>query len=448
MAHRGVWRCHNDLDEYTVFSCCKYRFGAGLIRLERLISKSLHFYSVNILSQKQTCIQGLSWNVGEGIVLAGAAGVGSNQPYAGIGLTVKRERLWARVGYVYEGDRFRRITVQSPINSEVDKENILIVASPFRRLLVSGGYQHLLQPRQDPKLPFVRATVSQVQVSGDVFGVQLGGGLFSSQQARVSNLGEVVWASRKLSPWLDTGVQYYCNHSGAAGATSMLTGRLRESVWRGISILELINHSTRTSLGVGGGFQSNRVSFDVDYSTIYVPFGNAQFKQSLGFTVRVEPFRGTTLNAQSYVTSDGETKYGISGSASVFQNFPLLSAPRAELAGFTKYVIRGRVVDIDGNPIYGAAISIEDHLLITNSSGEFMLRTRRAQRCQLQVSLDNFVNPTPFEVAFAPTEVLSAPEPTATLVRIVLNVKGSHISQSSDPKHFAGTNMTSPAAVH
>ena len=195
------------------FPAAKTDAGAGLIYLDRSLTEKLHFYSANIISQKQTFIQGVDWKLREWMTLAAAAGVGSNQPYAGTSLTIQKDRLWVRLGYVYEGDRFRRVTVQSPVNSEVDRGNVLVVANPFRKLSVIAGHQQLLQPQQNPNLPFLRATVNQLQVSGEVAGFQVGTGLFQSQQKQGSNLGQVVWASRKVSSWLETGAQYYRNES-------------------------------------------------------------------------------------------------------------------------------------------------------------------------------------------------------------------------------------------
>jgi len=406
------------------FPASKADSAAGLVYLDRPLTNTLHFYSVNILSQKQTSIQGVDWNLGGGALLSGAAGVGSNQPYAAVALTVKRTWLWARIGYVYEGDRFRRVTVQSPINAEVDKGNVLIVANPFRRLSLTGGYQHLLQPQQNPKLPFIRATLSQLQVSGDAFGFRLGGGLFASQQAKVSNLGQVLWASRKFTSWLDTGVQYYRNESSTGSKSSMLSARVRESVWKRVSILQIVNHSTQTTFGFGGSVESNRLSFDVDYSTVYIPFGNAQFRQSLGFSIRFRPVESVTLNAQSYVTSDGQTKYSISAAGSFFGSLPFVGYSGQISGGVDKYIIRGRVVDTNGMPIDGAAIGIDDSVLLTNSLGEFFVRTKHLRRYRLDVRLEEFVNPAPFEVYSAPVEVRSSPEASAAAIEIVLKPKG------------------------
>ena len=405
------------------FPASKTDSGAGLIYLDRSLTERLHFSSVNIFSQKQTSIQGVDWKPREWMTLAGAAGVGSNQPYAGASLTLKWNRLWAKLGYVYEGDRFRRVTVQSPINSEVDGGNILVVANPFRRLSVTVGHQQLLQPQQNPNLPFLRATVNQVQVSGDVAGFQLGTGLFQSRQTHESDFGQVLWASRKISSWLQTGAQYYRNNSGNNNISSTFTGSFREIISPRLSILELVNQSQQTTVGFGGSFQSNLFSIDVDYSTVYLPFGKAQFKQALGFTLRFHPFGNVTLNAQSYVTSEGQTKYSVSGSGYIYRGLPFTRGAQRDNYQLDKYIVRGRVVDADGKPVEGAAVSIDKNLLITNSSGEFFLRTRRAGSYRLEVVFTEFVNAAPFEIVSAPREVRSAHEENAVIVSVVLKLK-------------------------
>ena len=398
---------------------------AGLVYLDRSLTENLHFYSVNIVSQKQTSIQGVDWKLRDWMILAGAAGVGSNQPYAATSLTLKWDRLWARLGYVYEGDRFRPVTVQSPINSEVDRGNILVVANPFRWLSVTAGHQQLLQPEQDPNLPFLRATVNQLQISGDAAGFQLGMGLFQSRQRQASNFGQIAWLSRKINSWLDAGAQYYRNDPGIGNTSSVLTMSFRENLSPRLSVLELVNHSRQTTVGFGGSFQSNLISIDVDFSTVYLPFGNAQFKQALGFTVRFHPFGKLTLNAQSYLTSDGQTKYSVSGSTCILQGLPFAAGPEGGSQRLDKYIIRGQVVDSEGRPVEGAAINIDKNLLITNSSGEFFLRTKQAGSYRLEVVFEEFINVAPFELVSAPAEVHSARDGNAQLVSVMVKLKGT-----------------------
>ncbi len=407
------------------FPAAKADAGAGLIYLDRSLTEKLHFYSVNIVSQKQTSIQGVDWKLRDWMTFAAAAGLGSNQPYAGASLTINRNRLWASMGYVYEGDRFRRVTVQSPINSEVDRGNVLVVANPFRGLQVTVGHQQLLQPQQNADLPFVRASVNQLQVSGGVAGFQLGTGLFQSRQKQESNFGQILWASRKVSSWLETGAQYYRNAPNTSNASSTVSATFREILSPRLSILEVVNHSRQTTVGFGGSFQSNLISIDVDYSTVYLPFGNAQFKQALGFTVRFHPFGNVTLNAQSYVTSDGQMKYSVSGSTYIYRGLPLMRNPDPVAQHLDKYIVRGRVVDEEGKPVEGAAIRIDKNVLFSNSSGEFFLRTKRAGSYRLEVDIAEFVNPAPFEIVSAPAEVHSAREENATVISVVLKFKGT-----------------------
>jgi hypothetical protein len=400
--------------------------GVGLIYLDRPLSERFHFYSLNIFSQLQTSIQGAEWKLRDGMTLDGAAGVGSNQPYAGTGLTIKRRRLWARIGYVYEGDRFRRVTVQSPINAEVNGANVLVVANPVESITLTAGHEELLQPQQNPNLRFLRATVNHVQGSGEFAGFQLGAGLFQSQQsldslqAPTSNVGEILWASRRVSSWLETGGQYYRNQPSFGSATSMLTGRFREILSPRLTVLELVNYSNhQTTLGFGGSFQSNLLSFDVDYSTIYIPFGRARFEQALGFTVSLRLLGHATLSAQSYVTSDGQTKYSVAASTAFYRGLPFPNHAAAS-SQLYHYAVRGRVVDDAGHPIEGAAVRLDKELLITDSSGEFVLRTKHATSLHCEVVFSEFTNPAQFETLSVPVMVQSTREDKPAVASIVL----------------------------
>jgi len=275
--------------------------------------------------------------------------------------------------------------------------------------------------------------VNQLQLSGDVAGFQLGTGLFQSQQNHESNFGRALWASRKISSWLETGGQYTHNDSSNNNTISTVTGTFREIISPRLSILELVNHSRQTTAGFGGSFQSNLLAIDVDYSTVYLPFGNAQFKQALGFTVRFHPFSNVTLNAQSYLTSDGQTKYSMSGSTYVYRGLPLLNRPDRGSPQLGTYIVRGQVVDAEGRPIEGAAISLNNKLLLTNSSGEFFLRTKRAGSYRLQVVFAEFLNAAPFELVSAPAEVHSTREENGNIVSVVLKLKSTASPPAEPP---------------
>jgi hypothetical protein len=92
-----------------------------------------------------------------------------------------------------------------------------------------------------------------------------------------------------------------------------------------------------------------------------------------------------------------------------------------QLSGrMSRYVIRGKVRDTEGNPVEGAALDLSGELVFTNSSGEFFLRVGRPRRLILTVLPAEFLLPGQWEVVSAPAEIDPAPESQATGADIIL----------------------------
>ncbi|HLK33238.1 MAG TPA: hypothetical protein VKT29_09125 [Terriglobales bacterium] len=90
---------------------------AGMLFLDTAASDRLHFYSREVFSNQQTAINGFTFRMRPSLTLGAAGGVGSNQPYLASSLDLKLDWLDVKAAYIDAGDRFRRVTVQQPLNS-------------------------------------------------------------------------------------------------------------------------------------------------------------------------------------------------------------------------------------------------------------------------------------------------------------------------------------------
>jgi len=172
---------------------------AGVLFLDKAVSDHVHFYSREVFSSQQTSINGFSWRLRPGIALGAAVGAGSNQPYAASSLDMKFDWLELKAAYIAAGDRFRRITVQQPLNSEYTGPNVLATIKPRRSLVFVAGHQNLLQPQFKSDLSFLRATVNQFQGAFEFRQFHWGGGLFQSFLAGKKTTGEALWAQRPVT---------------------------------------------------------------------------------------------------------------------------------------------------------------------------------------------------------------------------------------------------------
>ena len=395
---------------------------AGVLFLDKAVSDRLHFYSREVFSDQQTAINGLSFQVRPGIVLGAAGGIGSNQGYGASSLDMKLDWLELKAAYIDAGLRFRRVTVQQPLNSEFTGANILATIKPRGSLVFVVGHQNLLQPQYSASLPFLQATVNQFQGGFQFRQFRWGGGLFQSFLEEKQTTGEALWADRPVTRWLDTGINYFRSRSQAEDqVTSMISGTVRESVSPRLNLLQVISSSHgQTTVSFGGNYFSNHFGLGVDYQTVYVPFLPQPFKQGIAVTLQLRPFGGIELNGQSFLGPDGKTRYSVSGSSLLYGASRFFGVSGSSGFRLPKYIIRGRVVDDHGNPIPGAAVRVNGEVLLTNAAGQFFVRMKRAETYSFQVSFPDFINPLPYQVVSCPPTVTAMREEVATGVLITL----------------------------
>ena len=395
---------------------------AGMLFVDKAFSDQLHFYSREVFSEQQTAINGFSFQLHPGITLGAAGGVGSSQAYGAASLDMKLDWLDLKAAYIDAGDRFRRVTVQQPLNSEFTGANVLATIKPRPSLLFVVGHQNLLQPQYSASLPFLRATVNQFQGGFQFRQLRWGGGLFQSFLQGKQTTGEALWADRPVTHWLEAGVNYFRSRSQLENqVTSMTSGTLRETLSPRLGLLQVISSSGgQTTVSFGGNYFSNHFTVGVDYQTVYVPFLPRPFKQGIAVTLQLRPFGSVELNGQSFLGPDGKTRYSVSGSSLLYGASRFFGVSGSSGFRLPKYIIRGRVVDSHGHPIPGAAVRVEGEVLLTNAAGQFFVRMKRAGTYSLQVSFPDFVNPLPYEVVSCPPTVTAMREELASEVLITL----------------------------
>ena len=101
-----------------------------------------------------------------------------------------------------------------------------------------------------------------------------------------------------------------------------------------------------------------------------------------------------------------------------------------------KNIVRGHVVDEADRPIAGAALEIDKELVLTDSTGGFFLRTKKAREVALKVLADQFLTPGLFEVVSAPATVQSEREEIAEEVTIVVR----RVSRPRDGESVASSS--------
>jgi hypothetical protein len=87
------------------------------------------------------------------------------------------------------------------------------------------------------------------------------------------------------------------------------------------------------------------------------------------------------------------------------------------------------VRDEAGNPVEGAALSLNGEVVYTNSAGEFFLRVKHPEHYTIQVMTEEFLLPGRWEVVTAPAEVVASSEKQVARLEIVLRPTESKIPE-------------------
>lgn len=393
----------------------------GAIFIDKLVTENLHLYSRNILSQQQTWIQGLDWRPHPWLKADLSAGIGSNKPYFAASLDADRNWYEVKVAYIEAGSGFRRITTPSLFSSEPDRENILATVKPYSSLVITAGHENFLAPQGSLTSPFERASVDQLQASFDVAQFRLGAGLFESHGPVMRSVSDGFTISRSITRSVDASASYYQNLSGPRPRASYLIATVREVISPKLTLLEVINRTQGNPMFLlGGSYTTNRISVDVDYQTLYMPFLPNPLVTGIGVTVHVKLWRGVQINGATFRSPEGKLRYTASGATLLTPSFRPASSDQERSPKMGEYIVRGYVRDERGSPIEGAAIRIGEQTVFSNEAGAFLLRLNKRQQLPLTVAAAEFLNPLHFTISFAPPIVTSAPEDSAQDVLIVL----------------------------
>ena len=277
----------------------------GVVQGERVVSPTVRLTTHALFSSRQTILPGIRWESPSGLEAGATGGIGASEPYAAVSAALRREKIDLRASYVSMSDRFRRTGVPSPIQSEADRENILITVRPTEGYSVGVGHQHF---RQDSTLPGVpdRATLNQVFGSARVMGANLSAGVFDSRTVGTRSLSSYATLSRDLSRWLQTDLYLLRVWSPVPARSTTPVLRIREFISPRVSLLQVITRvNGRTSASFGGTFMSGLTSLGLDYQLVHTPYRPVQpFVQTVALNVRL-PLGEYRLNAASFVTPDG-----------------------------------------------------------------------------------------------------------------------------------------------
>jgi hypothetical protein len=392
----------------------------GVLQAERVLAPTLRLTTHALFSSRQTVLQGIRWERPSGVEAGATVGVGGNEPYGSASMAVKHEKLDLRMAYVGMGDHFRRTGVPSPVQSEADRENVLLTLRPAEGFSLGVGRQNF---RQDSTLPGVpdRATLNQVFGSARILGSSVAAGLFDSRTSGRRSMSSYVSASRDLTRWLQTDLYLLRVWSPTPARSTTPILHLREFITPRASLLQVVTHASgRTTVAFGGAFASGLTTVGVDYQVIHTPYRPREpFAQTIALNVRL-PLGSYRVSAASFVTPDGRVNYTGSASTFFYAGDVLGGGNRPVEIKFERYIVEGTVVDESGVAVDGAAIDVGGSTVFTDSRGRFFVRRASRRTAALRVLVDEFIAIGRFEVVSAPAAVKPQIERESTPLKIVV----------------------------
>jgi len=405
---------------------------AAAIFYEKQLSRSLRFFSHNLISPRQTSIQAIEWAARRDIRMALSAGMGNNQPYWSSSFAVEKSWMSLDASYAGSGEAFRRVLVETPQLAENDRENIRLELKPWKnvRLVTSRNNYLFFEPGA-----VERASVQGLGAGGAIAGVQLYGSLFESSTLLGNSTAMAMGVRRMFTRHFEAGVDYLRSSSAKNPPIHSLVENVREILNSRFSLTQIITHNNgQTNIAFGGNFISNIVSVSVDYQTVFLPFVQSsagQFKQVIVVGLHFQLPRGLQLNLSTNVTPLGQVRYTAYASTYAYHGMGN-DSPGASFSGkFFSNVVRGHVLDPNDEPIAGAAIRIGSDVAVTDSDGNFLVRLKKAGELNLQVAFEEFTAPGNYVAISAPSTVKATREDDAQDYKIVL--KRVPYVEASDP---------------
>jgi len=396
---------------------------AAAIFYEKQLTPSLRFTSHNIFSGRQTAIQSLEWKPRDNLTMAFAGGIGNSKSYWSSSLEWSHNWISVQAGYSRAARDFRRVRVRSPMLTESDRESVRVELRPTRWLGMSVHRQNYLlanpQPGTNPRI-----AVTGLSAWGKVAGTQLHGSLYRSQGAGGGADSMMVGARRRIFSRLEAGADYLASRpsNGPEMRAGVIT--LREFITPRFSVTQVISvGGGQKSVAFGGNFISNFATVGVEYQTVFTPLiaaGQTQFRQVLALTLRFQLPHDMQASLDTQISPLGETRYSAHMASYLYRGFGPHAGNRVPSNAFSDYIVQGRVLEVQGQPVSGAALLIDSELVFADSRGQFFLRRNKQREYPLEVALDQFMLPGKYEVVSAPSRVRTAREGQGETVEIVL----------------------------
>lgn len=407
----------------------------GAITWRHRFSPSIQMHSLNLFTGKVTSIQSVGWKPSEAWRFAGAGGLGLGSPYLSGVSAYEGKLLNTRISYTLADHGFHR--EEGPYSSSENLGlNARVEVSPTDSFRAGAAHEHLVtyMPEQriegQPLQPAstLISTFDSAHAFVKVWGFRVNNSASVGKEDGTTGktTTEMVSFSRKMSSrWTTFGALINMKSHLASNRSFIDINQ-----WRLSPRLALRQNYTwmdgQNSFSIGGDWKSNPLTFSVDEETYVSPLaaiaGRSGMFQAWTFSIRLRMPHDTTANVNTFMDPTGTMQWG--GYLEGLRYDAVGGAPQSSPT-FSRYVVRGLVVDQSGKGVWGIALSIGGETVISDQSGAFFLHVKSAKPLAVKIEPESSLQFAPWRLSSAPPTVRGwHEESSAEPLRIILHMGG------------------------
>ncbi len=395
---------------------------AGAVFWNRSLSHGVSIFTFNVISRELTSIHGIAWKVRDDLLFALSGGTGNHEPYGAVSLEYKPSWLHLQASYTDASAAFRRVRVQSPVLSESFRENLSAEIHPLKDSGFVFSHQNIVAPVPGSQKG-ATARVDGISAWTTASGFRFHGTFNHSVTPRGAIHAVFAGAQRTIGGRLEASADYLYGAPSIGQSTSNVLVTLRERISQRLKLSQSLNLGFgQRNLSFGVDFTSHKIDAGIGYATVFVPFfvpGQPAFRQLLFLHLRVQLPHDTEVFADTNVTPLGLVRYTAFADTVAYHAAGQIPGSH-QRSSISPYVIAGRVVDLEQNPVRGAAVQICEETVFTDSNGEFLAHRRRREECPVRVLPQEFLFPPAYELVSAPPTAKADAEAASRTIRIVL----------------------------
>ena len=399
----------------------------GAFFFQHRVEPTVQLTATAVIAERQTILPGVQWQPTPDLTTGVVLGMGSDRPYAASSVSLRQGRLGVLASYAWNPERFRRVAVPTPNQTELDRENVMLTYDLSPQFSVGLGRQNFVQDSADA-MPVLRATGNTVFAGGRWRDLRLTAGVYHSRSAGVENLSSYAAVGRELTRWLDAEVFVLQSRPEDQPTVTTPVANLRWRVSSRVGLSQQISwHHGRPTVLLGASLITPVGDFSADYQIVHQPLQPFNpFRSALNLTARLQ-LGSYSTSLGTYVRPDGAVDYSASGSTFLYLGSFGGVQPQRIGGSMARYVVRGSVRDEQGNPVEGAAVELNGEVVFTNSLGQFLLRAKHPQQYAVKVLVGEFLLPGQWEVASAAERVTAMDERRAVPLVIILRQRLANV---------------------